>query len=168
MKKERNLVTQQLKEIQTKFHGTIEVDLSKAWHFPKGLPGFEEEEEFVILPIGDDPEFQIMQSTKEAGVAFVVANPYKFVEGYDIKIDDPTVDLLEVKSPEELMVLGIVFVKEPFEESTVNLQAPLLFQTNNRKAKQMVLNDKRYLIKHPIDEKKLDAMKEKTTSGKSE
>ena len=161
-------MTQQLKEIQTKFHGKIEVDLSKAWHFPKGLPGFEEEEEFVILPIGDNQEFQVMQSTKEAGVAFVVANPYKFVEGYDIKIDEPTVDLLEVKSPEELMVLGIVFIKEPFEESTINLQAPLLFHTNNRKAKQMVLNDKRYLIKHPIDEKKLDAMKEKTTSGKSE
>lgn len=161
-------MTQQLKEIETKFHDKVEVDLSKAWHFPKGLPGFEEEEEFVILPIGDNQEFQVMQSTKEAGVAFVVANPYTIVEGYDFKIDDPTVDLLEVESPEELMVLGIVFIKEPFEESTINLQAPLLFQTKNRKAKQMVLNDKRYLIKHPVDEKKLDEMKEKTTSGKNE
>ena len=161
-------MTQQLKEIKTKFHDTIEVDLSKAWHFPKGLPGFEEEEEFVILPIGENQEFQVMQSTKEAGVAFVVANPYKIVEDYDFKIDEPTVDLLEIKSPEELMVLGIVFIKEPFEESTINLQAPLLFQTKNRKAKQMVLNDKRYLIKHPVDGKKLDEMKEKSTSGKSE
>lgn len=161
-------MAQQLKEIETKFHDKVEVDLSKAWHFPKGLPGFEEEEEFVILPIGDNQEFQVMQSTKEAGVAFVVANPYKIVEGYDFKIDDPTVDLLEVESSDELMVLGIVFIKEPFEESTINLQAPLLFQTKNRKAKQMVLNDKRYLIKHPVDEKKLDEMKEKTTSGKNE
>ena len=161
-------MTQKLKEIKTKFHDRVEVDLSKAWHFPKGLPGFEEEVEFVILPIGDNQEFQVLQSTKEAGVAFIVANPYKIVEGYDFKIDDPTVDLLEVESPEELMVLGIVFIKEPFEESTINLQAPLIFQTKNRKAKQMVLNDKRYLIKHPVDEKKLDEMKEKTTSGKSE
>lgn len=161
-------MTQQLKEIKTKFHDTVEVDLSKAWHFPKGLPGFEDEEEFVLLPIGDNLEFQVLQSTKEAGVAFVVANPYKLVEGYDFKIDDPTVDLLEVNEPEELIVLGIVFIKEPFEDSTINLQAPLLLNTNNWKAKQMVLNDKRYLIKHPIDEKKLSNMNEKQTAGESE
>lgn len=161
-------MTQQLKEIKTKFHDTVEVDLAKSWHFPKGLPGFEDEEEFVLLPIGDNPEFQVLQSTNEAGIAFVVANPYKLVEGYDFKIDDPTVDLLEVKDPEELMVLGIVFIKKPFEDSTVNLQAPLLLNTKNWKAKQMVLNDKRYLIKHPVDEKKLNSMKEKQTAGKSE
>lgn len=159
-------MTQQLKEIKTKFHDKVEVDLSKAWHFPKGLPGFEDEEEFVILPIGDNLEFQVLQSTKEAGIAFVVANPYKLVEGYDFKVDEPTIDLLEVEKPEELMVLGIVFIKEPFEQSTINLQAPLLFQTTNRKAKQMVLNDKRYLIKHPVDEKKLDVLKANHSNGK--
>ncbi|WP_303969758.1 flagellar assembly protein FliW [Sporosarcina ureae] len=158
-------MVQQLKEIKTKFHDIIKVDLSLAWHFPKGLPGFEDEEEFVLLPIGDNPEFQVLQSTKEAGIAFVVANPYKLVEGYDFKIDDPTVDLLEVRNPEELMVLGIIFIKEPFEDSTINLQAPLLFQTKNRKAKQAVLNDKRYLIKHPVDIKRLNGMKEKITDG---
>lgn len=159
-------MTQQVKEIETKFHEKVEVDLTKAWHFPQGLPGFEDEEEFVLLPIGDNPEFQVLQSTNEAGIAFVVANPYKLVDGYDFTINDATIDLLEVEKPEELMVLGIVFIKEPFEESTINLQAPLLFQTENRKAKQMVLNDKRYLIKHPVDEKKLNQMKEKSSNGK--
>lgn len=162
-------MVQQLKDIKTKFHDKVEVDLSKAWHFPKGLPGFEDEGEFVLLPIGDNPEFQVLQSTHEAGVAFVVANPYKLVEGYDFKIDDPTVDLLEVENPGDLMVLGIVFIKEPFEESTINLQAPLLFQTKNRNAKQMILNDNRYLIKHPVDSRKLEVlnvMNENPTDGK--
>lgn len=143
------------KEIETKFHDKVEVDLSKTWHFPKGLPGFEDETEFVLLPIGENSEFQVLQSTKEAGVAFVVANPYKLVEEYDFKIDDPTVELLGVEKPENLMVLGIVFIKEPFDDSTINLQAPLLFQTVNRKGKQMILNDKRYAIKHPVDGRKI-------------
>lgn len=139
------------KEIETKFHDKVEVDLSKAWHFPKGIPGFEDETDFVLLPIGDNSEFQVLQSTNQAGVAFVVANPYKLVEEYDFKIDDATVDLLGVEKPEELMVLGIVFIKEPFDDSTINLQAPLLFRTENRKAKQMILNDNRYAIKHPVN-----------------
>ncbi|MDV6376991.1 flagellar assembly protein FliW [Sporosarcina sp. GW1-11] len=139
-----------IKEIETKFHDKVEVDLSKAWHFPKGLPGFEDEEEFVILPIGDGSEFQILQSTKQAGIAFVVANPYKLVEDYDFTIDEPTIDLLEIEKPEDLMVLGIVCIKEPLTDSTINLQAPLLFHIENRKAKQMILNDNRYAIKHPI------------------
>ncbi|AXH98418.1 flagellar assembly protein FliW [Sporosarcina sp. PTS2304] len=159
-------MTTNVKEIETKFHETVEVDLAKAWHFPQGLPGFEDEEEFVLLPIGDNPGFQVLQSTKEAGVAFVVANPYKLVDGYDFIVNDATIDLLEVKDPEELMVLGIVFIKEPFEESTINLQAPLLFHTENRKAKQMILNDKRYLIKHPMNANKLNELKEKLSNGK--
>lgn len=161
-------MSQRLKEIETKFHDKVEVDLAKAWHFPQGLPGFEEEEEFVLLPIGDNLEFQLLQSTTAAGTAFVVANPYKLVEGYDFTLDASTIDLLEVKDPEELMVLGIVFVKEPFEDSTINLQAPLLFQTTNRKAKQMILNDNRYLIKHPVDQKNLKNMQEKLVIGKKQ
>ncbi|PIC62954.1 flagellar assembly protein FliW [Sporosarcina sp. P13] len=139
-----------VKEIETKFHDKVEVDLSKAWHFPKGLPGFEDEKEFVLLPIGENLDLQILQSTKQAGIAFVVASPYNLVDRYDFTIDDPTIDLLEIEKQEDLMVLGIVCIKESLEDSTINLQAPLLFHIENRKAKQMILNDNRYAIKHPI------------------
>lgn len=137
-------------QIQTKFHGLIEIDPKESWNFPKGIPGFEDQTEFILLPIEGNNAFQVLQSTKQANTAFIVANPYTLVEDYSFEIDEPTIDLLEIIKPEDVMALGILSMKQPFEQSTINLQAPLIFQLQNRKAKQMILNDNRFEVRHTI------------------
>ncbi|MGE7544922.1 flagellar assembly protein FliW [Sporosarcina newyorkensis] len=137
-------------QIQTKFHGEIQIRPTETWKFLKGLPGFEEETEFALLPIEGNDAFQVLQSTKQASIAFIVANPYTLMDNYTFEIDEPTIDLLEITKPEDVMVLGIVSMKKPFEDSTINIQAPLIFQLHNKKAKQMILNDNRFNVRHPI------------------
>ncbi|WP_153732403.1 flagellar assembly protein FliW [Sporosarcina obsidiansis] len=137
-------------QIETKFHGTIQIKPTETWYFPKGLPGFEEETEFALLPIEGNDAFQVLQSTKQASIAFIVANPYTLVDNYTFEIDEPTIGLLEITKPEDIMALGIVSMKKPFEDSTINLQAPLIFQLHNKKAKQMILNENCFDIRHPI------------------
>ena len=139
-------------QIETKFHGQIEMDSQMIYHFPTGLPGFDEQHQFVILPIDGNDTFQVMQSTEEAGVAFVVANPYAFVPTYDLKIDEATVNSLAIEKEEDVFVLAVVSVKEPFEQSTLNLQAPLIFNRNNKKGKQMIVNQSTYSMRHPFQE----------------
>jgi len=136
--------------IQTKFHGEIDVQPDQLWNFPKGIPGFEEEKEFVLLPIEGNNIFQVLQSTNSPVVAFIVTNPYTLVEDYSFDIDDPTIELLNIEKPEDVFVLGILTLKQPFETSTINLQAPLIFQMNNRAAKQMIINDNRFTTRHMI------------------
>ncbi|MEK4023902.1 flagellar assembly protein FliW [Mammaliicoccus sciuri] len=137
-------------QIQTKFHGSVHIEPTETWHFPKGLPGFEEETEFALLPIEGNTAFQVLQSTKNANTAFIVANPYTIVDNYSFEIDEPTIDLLEITKPEDIMVLGILSMKQPFEQSTINLQAPLIFQLHNKTAKQMILSDNHFEVRHPI------------------
>lgn len=140
--------------IQTKFHGEIGVQSDQLWNFPKGIPGFEDEKEFVLLPIEGNNIFQVLQSTNSLAVAFIVTNPYTLVEDYSFDIDEPTIELLNIEKPEDVFVLGILTLKQPFETSTINLQAPLIFQMNNRKAKQMILNDSRFKTRHMIGQPK--------------
>lgn len=140
--------------IQTKFHGEIEIKSDQLWNFPKGIPGFEEEKEFVLLPIEGNDMFQVLQSSKSTSVAFIVTNPYTLVEDYSFDIDEPTIELLNIEKPEDVFVLGILTLKQPFETSTINLQAPLIFQMNSRKAKQMILNDNRFTTRHMIGQPK--------------
>lgn len=137
-------------QIQTKFHGTINIQDDQLWTFPKGLPGFEQEKQFVILPIDGNDAFQVLQSTQEAIIAFIVANPYTIIEDYSIQIDEPTIDALGIEQPTDVFVLGVLSLKEPFESSTINLQAPLIFQSTTKKAKQMILNDNKFTVRHPI------------------
>ncbi len=140
--------------IQTKFHGEIGVQSDQLWNFPKGIPGFEDEKEFVLLPIEGNNIFQVLQSTNSLAVAFIVTNPYTLVEDYSFDIDEPTIEMLNIEKPEDVFVLGILTLKQPFETSTINLQAPLIFQMNNRTAKQMILNDNRFTTRHIIGQPK--------------
>ena len=144
-------------KIQTKFHGELKIKPEQTWNFSKGLPGFEEEKELALLPIEGNGVFQVLQSTKTPNVAFIVGNPYTLVEDYSFNVDEPTIDLLEIKEQEDVFVLGVLSLKEPFETSTINLQAPLIFQTKTKKAKQMILNDNTYSMRHPIGSQVISA-----------
>lgn len=136
--------------IQTRFFGEVELEKEQIWSFPKGIPGFEEEKEFVLLPITDIPSFMVLQSVNIRDIALVVANPYNFVEDYSYDIDEPTIDLLKIKKVEDIFVLGVLSLKEPFETSTINLQAPIVFNLNTKIAKQMIINDNKFALRHVI------------------
>ncbi len=136
--------------IQTKFHGELKIQPDQQWHFPKGMPGFEGEKQFALLPIEGNNVFQVLQSTTTSNVAFIVGNPYTLIDNYTFNLDEPTVDLLEIEQAEDIFVLSVLSLKDPFDSSTINLQAPLIFQTKNKKAKQMILSDNTFSMRHPI------------------
>ena len=137
-------------QIQTKFHGELTIQPDQTWSFPKGIPGFEEENQFILLPIEGNDTFQVLQSTQTPTTAFIVANPYTLVDGYSFDVDEPTIDLLSIESEQDVFVLSVISLKEPFELSTINLQAPLIFQATTKKARQMILNDNKFSLRHPI------------------
>lgn len=136
--------------IQTKFLGEVEIEESQIWSFPKGIPGFDEEKEFALLSIEGNSMFLVLQSLNTQEIAFIVANPYNIVQEYSFDIDDATIHAIDLQNAEDVMVLGVLSIKEPFESSTINLQAPLIFNTKTKQAKQMILNDSTFSMRHQI------------------
>lgn len=136
--------------IKTKFFGEIELNSDQLWHFPKGIPGFEDEREFALLPIEGNTMFQVMQSTNVSEIALIVANPYTLVEDYSFDIDEPTIKLLEIKKEDDIFVLGVLSLNDPLETSTINLQAPIIFHVSKKIAKQMIINDQKFSVRHII------------------
>jgi len=136
--------------IQTKYFGEVELSSNQQWNFPKGIPGFENEKEFTLLPIENNTMFQVLQSVKDRDVALVVANPYELVENYTFNIDEPTIGLLDIIEEKDVFVLGVLSLKDPFETSTINLLAPIVFQSKTKKAKQMIINDSIFSVRHTI------------------
>lgn len=139
--------------IQTKYHGEIEINKEDIVYFEKGIPGFLEEKEFVVLPLSEDQAFSVLQSVTTPYAAFVVTNPFDFVKEYQFELEDSVVEELELESEKDVSILSILTVNSPFEKTTANLQAPIIVNTSNHKAKQVILNDGNYKIKHPIFQK---------------
>lgn len=143
--------------IQTKYLGETKVSADKIITFEKGLPGFEEEKEFILLDISKDLVFQILQSVKSPQLAFFVVNPYYFYETYEFKLNDYTIESLDIKDAKEVLVLSVMTLKEPFNESTINLKAPLIINLKNRLGKQYILEEATYSMRAKIPVQKIES-----------
>ena len=138
-------------KIQSTILGQVEALESDILTLDNGLPGFENEKNFILLSIEGNEVYQILQSTNSKDVGFVTANPYLFISDYSFDLDESTVEALDIESEEDIIVLTIVTVKEPFNASTVNLKAPVIINTKSKKAKQCILENADYPIRYSIE-----------------
>ncbi|MBT2572864.1 flagellar assembly protein FliW [Bacillus sp. ISL-51] len=136
--------------IQTKYHGEIRIDEGQIISFENGLPGFNDETQFVVLPLSEDSPFLALQSVKQEHIAFIVASPFIFFKGYEFDIDNATIELLKIENIEDVEVMAILTIEEPFENTTANLKAPIVVNKKEMKAKQIILHDASFETKHLI------------------
>lgn len=112
------------------------------------LLGFEDVKEVELQKIDD--VFMKMQSTTDQHISFTLINPFILRE-YDFEIPDSTQDILDAKEDSNLLILNIVLIQTPIEDSIVNFVGPLIFNTDNNKAAQVILsNSKEYSVAEKI------------------
>jgi len=114
--------------------------------FGKSIVGFEHLKYFRLDKIeGDNPFFLLRDD--DGHVEFVVISPFIVNQDYEIQLSDELKDELRMESPEDVLVLCIITVNEPFNESTINLVAPLVININNGMSRQIILAGKSYQAK---------------------
>lgn len=137
-------------EIRTKYHGVVEAEQKDILHFQNGIPGFLEEKSFILLKLDAESPFNILQSTETAELGFVIVNPFQFFTTYEFDLSENDKAQLKLESEQDVAVYTILNVKDPFDYSTANLQAPIVLNTRNNEAKQIILNDPRYQTKQRL------------------
>ncbi|MFE8696498.1 flagellar assembly protein FliW [Cytobacillus sp. FJAT-53684] len=137
-------------KIQTKYHGEMSFTPEDIFYFEKGIPGFPEETQFILIPLSEDNLFQVLQSISNQAIAFIVTDPFFFKKDYDFTLEDAMVESLQLEKETDVQVLVILTPKDPFSQSTANLQAPVIINQKNRKARQVILNNTNYQTKHPL------------------
>ncbi|MFA9458575.1 flagellar assembly protein FliW [Halalkalibacter sp. AB-rgal2] len=148
-------------KIKTKYIGEIDVKDEQIITFPTGIPAFDDETSFVLHPFDEQSPFLVLQSTKSVEIAFILVNPFDFVPNYEVKLQESTKEQLNIEKPEEVSTYVLLTVKEPFAETTANLQGPIIINVRTNKAKQILMSDSSYTTKHQI-------FKQATKAGKGE
>lgn len=134
--------------------GEIEYAEDAVITFEEGIPGFEDTRKYVLVFSDErDFPFHYLQCIDNPDIAFVVTSPFLFVENYDFNLNDSVVNKLSIKNPEELYVYGVVTVPKKVEFSTINLTAPIIINTTNRKGMQVALEEIDD-INHPLFQKR--------------
>lgn len=137
--------------LHTKFEEIIEIQQKDLLYFDQGIPGFEEEKEFVLLPMEGTP-FSTLQSISTKDLAFFTTNPFFFFQNYDFELANTYQDQLKIKNESDVLVQVILTVNEPLEESTANLQAPIVINAKENLAKQIILVETNYRTRHALNE----------------
>ena len=137
--------------IETTRFGQVEYTEEEIIVFEKGIPGFEQEQKFILLKMDSEDQknpLAFLQSIKSAELSFIIANPFIFYTDYEFNLDESTKEELEIKEPEDIAVWGIISVPaEEFEKATINLQAPVIINVRTNKGKQIILHDSSYVTK---------------------
>ncbi|TWH45240.1 flagellar assembly protein FliW [Sporomusa sp. KB1] len=130
--------------------GDIEVPEDSKIHFPHGLPGFPQEQEFAYLPSEPDNPFAFLQSLAEPDLTFIVVDPFVFFQDYEFVLGDQIESELGLTDANRPHIFNIVRVPDNPEEMTVNLLAPVIVNTKKRIAIQLVLEKTIYTTRHRL------------------
>lgn len=139
-------------EINTQYFGTVECSEKEFIHFPEGLFGFPDLKDYVPLAFQDNSDALLcLQSAEDFGVSFIIMNPFLFYGEYAPVLSSEDRRYLKVSRKDDTISYYVICViHESMEESTVNLKCPIAVNTENRTARQVILDDSRYNMRHSL------------------
>ena len=139
--------------LPSKYFGEIEYESKDVIHFASGLFGFEEEQEFLLMPFdGSGGGMLCLQSVKTPALAFVAVNPFSYKPDYAPELAPQELARLEAADSRELCYYALCVVREPVADSTVNLRCPIVVNDRTRQAVQTILDTPEYGMRHPLSE----------------
>ncbi|HMA65977.1 MAG: flagellar assembly protein FliW [Fibrobacterota bacterium] len=118
--------------------------------FNSGIPGFEQNKQFVIVSIPEYAPFEWLVCIDGSKLRFAIINPLLFEPNFDPKIIKEQLDDLAVETPEDLLMYVIVTIRENPLESTANLVGPIILNRRKKIGKQIIIDDDRYTTREPI------------------
>lgn len=137
-------------KLKTRNFGEIEFDETRKIIFEKGIPGFRELQEYIIIEDeNEESVFAYLQSIQDGNISFIITNPYYFDKNYAPNIKEEYLQQLgEVNK--EYSVFSIVTVIDKFETATLNLVAPLVIHNETKRGMQVILEGTTYKTRHKL------------------
>lgn len=118
--------------------------------FVHPMPGFPAERHFALVQLDDDGILCSLRSLEHDDLQFLVVPPVPFFPDYTPEIADEIVDDLGIASVSDVLMLLVVHAGETLADTTVNLRAPLVVNTANRRASQVILEDPGLSVAVPL------------------
>jgi flagellar assembly factor FliW len=140
---------------ETKHFGVIQFDEDSVFDFPEGLPGFEDQRQFVLLERPDTRPLVFLQSLSAAGLCFITVPVSVAKADFELRMPPEELASLDLdigRQPEigkEVLCLAIVSLQED-RPPTVNLLSPLVIGIRNRRGIQTIQAESSYSHQHPL------------------
>jgi len=136
--------------INTHRFGSLEIPDDKIITMERPVLGFEQLSQFCLVEAPEIAPFMWLQSCEDPAVSFFIVNPVLFFPNYRIEVNSKEIAELRIAKVESVEIYVIVTLAEDPGQISVNLQGPILINTENNLAKQLVLVNSQYQVRHYI------------------
>ena len=93
-----------MRKINTLRFGELEIEEQDVVRFADGIPAFEDEHEFVVLPYEEGTPYMFLQSMMTPELAFLMTDPFVFFPDYSFELDDENMEKLAINSMDDVLV----------------------------------------------------------------
>lgn len=143
--------------IETRAFGPVEIKADQVISLTEPMPGFTGFTRFAVLNPDPDSPFSYLQSVDRAELCFLLADPQQFFPDYQVELKQAAVQDLAIAAGTQTAVAVIVTVPEDPAKATANLLAPVVFNVQEKVARQVILEGSGYPVRQPLfqEEKKV-------------
>ena len=140
-----------MRKINTLRFGELEIEEQDVVRFADGIPAFEDEHEFVVLPYEEGTPYMFLQSMMTPELAFLMTDPFVFFPDYSFELDDENMEKLAINSMDDVLVCTLISVpRSGVADMTTNLLAPVVINRHTMQARQIVLEKTQYTTRHRL------------------
>ena len=125
--------------IQSTRFGRIQVEHGDMLLMPQGLIGYETCRHWILMSTEANSRVAWLQSVGLANVAIPVISPRRFVADYRVHVMKRSMELLQLRSEDQLFVLSVV--SKNGLTLTTNLKSPILLNASRQIAVQVVTSN---------------------------
>jgi flagellar assembly factor FliW len=132
--------------------GALEVADDRVLDFPRGLPGFPDCRQFIVMDHDRETPLRWLQCVDRPEVAFLIVEPQQVLGAYGVEVPRHVLGVLgwdgDSHDPADVLVFVILNAGE--SALTANLRAPVVVNARTRRAFQLILEDPGLSLRHPI------------------
>lgn len=117
-------------------------------HFKKGIYGFENVKEYVLLQEDDRNVIWSLQAANRPYPSLIVLDPFLVLRGYRPELSPKDLGQLGNPPREDLCFLAVAVIRKKLADSVVNLKSPIVINTRTQEGMQVILENGDYPVRY--------------------
>jgi len=134
--------------VKTGRFGQLNIEEKDIIEIPQGMIGFPDRKKFCLVDPGDETLILWLQSLDQPELAFPLLEPKIFKNDYIVRLSAAELRELSLANLHDAAVFNILTIPSDIMQMTANLKAPLVINLKKQTARQVVLQENDYTIKH--------------------
>jgi flagellar assembly factor FliW len=141
-------------QVRTAYFGELDYNEGTVFHFPYGLPGFEQEREFLFLTRPHTEPLLFLQSLGNPRLCFILLPILVVDPNYSVTLDADEMAALRLAPGRQPRIgediLCAAIVRTGGDDPAANLLAPVVVNLKEQIGMQVIQADSTYSHRHPI------------------